>query len=223
MWELDHKEGWVPKNWCFLTVVWRRLLRVPLTARRSNQSILKEINPAYSSEGLTLKLKLQYSGHLMWRPNSLERPWCWERLRVGGEGSNRGWDGGQHDRLNGYELEQTLGDSEGQGSLVCCRPTKSQTWPKVWTAITLKISGVRSHDVCIISHLSLFLKNYSQALSPTLSAKTTLKESRKREERVISQNIECFSQDLLGVFSRTNTCSFSRHLGLDYEITWTLQ
>ena len=159
----------------------------------------------------------------MWRANSLERPWCWERLRVGGEGGDRGWDGGQHDRLNGYELEQTLGDSEGQGSLVCCRPTKSQTRPRVWTTITLKISGVRSHDVCIISHLSLLLKNYSQALSPTLGAKTTLKESRKREERIISQNVECFSQDLLGVFSWMNTCSFSRHLGLDYEITWTLQ
>ena len=90
MWELDHKEGWAPKNWCFPTVVWRRLLRVPSTAMRSNQSILKEINPEYSSEGLMLKLKLQYFGHLMWRAHSLERPWCWERLRVGGEGGDRG-------------------------------------------------------------------------------------------------------------------------------------
>ena len=221
MWELVHKEGWVPKNWCFLTVVWRRLLRVPWTARRSNQSILKEISPECYLEGLMLKLKLQYFGHLMWRANSLERSWCWERLRRGEEG-DKGWDGGQHHRLNGHELEQTLGDSEGQGSLVFCRPTKSQTWPSIWTTITLKISGVRSHDVCIISHLSLLLKNYSQALSLTLSAKTTLKESRKREEWIISQNAECFSQDLLGVFSQMNTCSFSRHLGLDYEITWTL-
>ena len=54
--------------WC-----WRRLLRIPWTARRSNQSILKEINPAYSLEGLTLKLKLQYFGHLMRRANSLEK------------------------------------------------------------------------------------------------------------------------------------------------------
>ena len=55
---------------------------------RSNQSILKEISPEYSLEGLMLKLKLQYFGHLMWRTDSLERPWCWERLKAGGEGDN---------------------------------------------------------------------------------------------------------------------------------------
>ena len=60
-------------------------MRVPWTARRSNQSILKEVSPEYSLEGLMLKLKLQYSGHLMRRTNSLERPCCWERLRAGGE------------------------------------------------------------------------------------------------------------------------------------------
>ena len=65
MWELDHKEGWAPKNWWFWTVIWRRLLRVPWTARRSNQSILKKISPEYSLEGLVLKLKLQYFGCLM--------------------------------------------------------------------------------------------------------------------------------------------------------------
>ena len=73
MWELDHKEGWAPKNWCFELWCWRRLLRVPWTARRSNQSILKEINPEYSLEDLKLKVKLQYFGHLMQRPNSLEK------------------------------------------------------------------------------------------------------------------------------------------------------
>ena len=72
---------------------WRWLLRFPWTARRSNQSILKEINSEFSLEGLILKLKLQYFGHLMWRANSLEKPWCWERLRAGGEGGNRGWNG----------------------------------------------------------------------------------------------------------------------------------
>ena len=71
--------------WC-----WRRLLRVPWTARRSNQSILKEINPEYSLEGLMLKLKLQYFDQLMWRTDSLERPWCWERLKAGGEEDDRG-------------------------------------------------------------------------------------------------------------------------------------
>ena len=73
MWQLDHKEGWVLKNWCFQLVVLERLFRVPRTARRSNQSILKTISPEYSLEGLMLKLKLQYFGHLIWRTNSLEK------------------------------------------------------------------------------------------------------------------------------------------------------
>ena len=66
---------------------------VPWTARSANQSILKEISPEYSLKGLILKLKLQYFGHLIGRADWLKRPWCWERLKAGGEGDNRGWDG----------------------------------------------------------------------------------------------------------------------------------
>ena len=84
MWELDCEESWVPKNWCFWTVVLRRLLRVPWTARKSNQSILKKISPEYSLEGLMLKLKLQYFGHLMRRSNSLQKT-----LMLGGFGGKR--------------------------------------------------------------------------------------------------------------------------------------
>ena len=73
--------------WC-----WRRLLRVPWTARRSNQSILKEISPWYSLEGLMLKLKLQYLATWCEELSHLKRPWCWERLRAGGKGDNRGGD-----------------------------------------------------------------------------------------------------------------------------------
>ena len=73
MWELDHKEGWALKNWCFKLWCWRTLLRVPWTVSRSKQSILKEINPEYSLEGLMLKLKLQYFGHLMRKTDSLEK------------------------------------------------------------------------------------------------------------------------------------------------------
>ena len=92
MWEVDHKESWVPKNWCFELWCWRRLLRVAWTTRKSNQSILKEISPEYSLEGLMLKLKLKYFGHLMQWTNSLEktlmlgktevrrRRW-WQRMR----------------------------------------------------------------------------------------------------------------------------------------------
>ena len=73
MWELDYKESWAPKNWCFWTVVLEKTLRVPCTARRSNQSILKKINPEHSLEGLMLKLNLWYFGHLMRRADSLEK------------------------------------------------------------------------------------------------------------------------------------------------------
>ena len=73
MWDLDHKEGWTQKNDAFELWCWRRLLRVPWTARRSNQSILKEFSPEYSLEGLILKLKLQYFVHLMGRTDSLEK------------------------------------------------------------------------------------------------------------------------------------------------------
>ena len=82
----EHRSIDAFKLWC-----WRRLLRVPW---RSNQSILKEISPGCSLEGLMLKLKLQYFGHLMQRVDSLEKhPWCWEGLRAGGKGDDRGWDG----------------------------------------------------------------------------------------------------------------------------------
>ena len=73
MWDLDYKESWVPKSWCFWTVVWRRLLRVPWAERRPNQSLLKEISPECSLEGLMLKLKLQYFGYLMQRTDSFEK------------------------------------------------------------------------------------------------------------------------------------------------------
>ena len=73
MWELDHKESWVLKNWCFWTVVLEKTLESPWTARISNQSILKEISPEYSLEGLMLKLKLQYFGHLMQRTHWVEK------------------------------------------------------------------------------------------------------------------------------------------------------
>ena len=97
---------------------WKRLLRVPWTARRSNQSLLKEINSEYSLEGLMLKLKLQYFGHLMQRANSLEKTLMLGKF----EGRRRrGW---QRMRWldSGHEFEQTLGDGEGQGSQACCSP-----------------------------------------------------------------------------------------------------
>ena len=102
---------------------WRRFLRVPWTARKSNQSILKEISPEYSLEGLMLKLKLQHFGHLMRRTDSLEKTLMLEKIEGG---RRRGWQRmklvGWYHLLNGHEFEQALGVSDGQGSLVCCTP-----------------------------------------------------------------------------------------------------
>ena len=82
---------------------WRRLLRVPWTARRSYQSVLKEFSPGYSLEGLMLKLKLQYFGYVIRRTDSLEMLWCWKRLKAVGEGDDSvGW----HHQPNGHEFEQ---------------------------------------------------------------------------------------------------------------------
>ena len=89
MWELDYKESWVLKNWCFWMWCWRRLLRGPWTAKKSNQSILKEISPGCSLDGVMLKLKLQYF-LATWceELTPWKRPWCWERLKAG-EGDDR--------------------------------------------------------------------------------------------------------------------------------------
>ena len=92
------------------------------TARRANQAILKEINPEYSLEGLMLKLKLQYYGHLMWRMTHWKRPWCWEDCRQDEKGIKEDEMVGWHHHFDGHEFEQTLGDNEGEGSLVCCSP-----------------------------------------------------------------------------------------------------
>ena len=97
----------------------RRVLRVPWTARRSNQSILKEINHEYL---LALMLKLQYFGHLIWRTNLVAEPWCWERLKAKGKGAAEDEMVVWHHQVNGHEFEQTPGDSGGQGSLGCCSP-----------------------------------------------------------------------------------------------------
>ena len=119
-WTIKKAERWridAFELWC-----WTRLLRVPWTARRSNQSILKEINIEHSLEGLMLRLKLQHFGHLMQRADSLEKT-----LMLGKtEGGRRGgwqrmrWLDGITDSMD--MTEQTPRDSEGQGSLACCSP-----------------------------------------------------------------------------------------------------
>ena len=121
--------------WC-----WRRLLRVPWTARRSNQSILKDIRPEYSLKGLMLKLKLQFFGHLMRRADSLEKTLMLGKI----EGRKRsGWQGEMvtwHHWLNGQGFVWTLGVGDGQGGLECCswwgykesNRTERLNWNRNW-------------------------------------------------------------------------------------------
>ena len=120
-WTIKKTERWRIdpfELWC-----WRRLLRVPWTARRSNQSILKEISPEYSLEEQMLKLKLQYYGHLMWRTDSLEKdPDAGKDWRQEEKGMIEDEMVGWHHQLDGHEFEQALGVCDGQGSLTCCSP-----------------------------------------------------------------------------------------------------
>ena len=119
MWELDHKEGWRQKNWGFWTVVLEKTLESPLDCKEIKPVHPKGNNPEYSLE--ELMLKLQYFGHWMRRVNSLEKTlmlWKTEGKRRREWRETVGW----HHQLNAHEFEQTLGDSEGQGSLACCSP-----------------------------------------------------------------------------------------------------
>ena len=119
------------QNWCFEEFIQRidafelwcwRLLGGPWTARKSNQSILKEISPEYSLEGMMLRLELQYFGHLMWRTDSLERSSLWERLKAGGKGDDRGWDGWMASPIRWTWVWASSRVGDGQGGLACCSP-----------------------------------------------------------------------------------------------------
>ena len=99
---------------------WRRLLRVPWTGRRSNQSILKEISSDYPLEGLMLKLKLQYFGHLMRGIDSFEKTLMLGNIEGRRRGDDRGWGGGWHHWLDKTWVWASSGSGDGQGSLACC-------------------------------------------------------------------------------------------------------
>ena len=128
-WKIDAFE-----LWC-----WRRLLRVPWTARRSNQSILKEINPGISLTGMMLKLKLQYFGHLMGRLDSLEKTYAGRDWGQEEKGTTEDEMAGWHHWLNGRESEWTLGDGDGQRGLACydswCLKESDMTEQLNWTEL----------------------------------------------------------------------------------------
>ena len=146
--------------WC-----WRRLLRVPWTARRSIQSILKEISPEYSLEGLMLKLKLQYFGHVMQELTHWKRPCCWERLKAGGEGDNRGWDGWMASPTQWTWVWVNSGSWWWTGSPGMLRfmRTQSQTWLHDWTDTVLHSGCMNFSSVQTLSRVQLFATPWTEA------------------------------------------------------------
>ena len=134
----EHQRIYAFELWC-----WRRLWRVLWIARRSNQSILKEMNPEYLLE--RLMLKLQYFGYqsIGEELTHWKRPWCWEWLKAGGEGDNKDEMVRWHHQLNGHESEQTPGAGDGQGGVVCCSPWSRKKldmneWLN-WTELCLQV------------------------------------------------------------------------------------
>ena len=140
MWELDHKESWDSKNWCFWPVVLKQTLDSPLDCK-----MIKPVNPKGNQSWILIGRTDAEAEVLIFSPPDVKNsptgktPWCWERLKAGGEGGDRGWDGGWHHWLNGHEFEQALGVGYGQGGLACCGPwvTKSRTWLNDWIELSM--------------------------------------------------------------------------------------
>ena len=123
MWELDCEESWALKNWCFWSVVLEKTLESPLDC--------KEIQPLHSKGNQSWvffgRTDAAAETPILWPPDLKnwligKRPWCWERLKAGWEGDDRGWDGWMASPTQWHELEQAPGVGDGQGSLVCCSP-----------------------------------------------------------------------------------------------------
>ena len=146
------KKSWAQKNWCFWTVVLKKTLESPLDCKEIQPVHVKEISPGCSLEGLMLKQKLQYFGHLMWITNSFENTFILGKI----EGKRRqGWQRmmvGWHHRLDVHEVEQALWVGDGQGSLACCSPwgrkASDTTERPNWTEACCRFLGLIFPSKC---------------------------------------------------------------------------
>ena len=152
-WTVKKTERW--KIDTFQLWYWRRLLRVPWTARISKQSILKEISPGCSLEGLMLKLKLQYFGHLMEKLTHWKKPWFWEGLGAGREGDDRGWDGWMASPTWRPWVWVSSGSLWLQGGLACCDSWGPKDTTELRTELNWReLSVVQEEQKCIQMEVS---------------------------------------------------------------------
>ena len=149
MWDLDYKESWTPKNWCFWTVVLEETLDSPLDCKEI-QPVNPKGNQSYSLVGLMLKLKLLYFGHLMQRTDSLEKT---QRLKEGGEGDKRGWDGWMAS-LTRWKWVWASSRSWPMDREASCAAvhevTKQWTWLSDWTTPQYCTMSTGIHDSFVV-------------------------------------------------------------------------
>ena len=171
--KVEHRRIDAFELWCS-----RRLLRVPSTAR-SNQSILREINPEYSLEGLMLKLKLHYFGHLMRTAESLKKALMLRKIEGRGEEGVRGWDSWWHHWSSRHELGQTLGDGGGQRGLAC-----SSSWDWKESDMTGRLNNSNNPTTVAPIHAFFLPRPFqgSKKFRVFIMAKTETEHRRRKRE-----------------------------------------
>ena len=134
MWELDHKEGWVPKNWCFRTVVLKKTFESPLDSKE-----IKPVNPKWNQSWIFIgRTNAEAEASILWPPNA-KKNWLIGKDPDAGKDWRQKEKGltldemvGWHHCFNGHDLGQSLGDGEGQGGLACCSPWGLKELDTAW-------------------------------------------------------------------------------------------